>query len=355
MQVNNFVFYAFFLSKFFIMTRNLKNIVWLSAIIIITNSCGKKNRFEINTTENRYNVKIQRFDKDLIQLDTAHFFQSINSLRAHYPEFLPAFTENILDVNDSDTILVRNLFQNFLVDSTFSKVNKDVVKNFDNITDIEQQVSDAYTYIHHYFPEVKLPEIYFFVSGFNRSVMLDEKFIAFGTDMYLGSDYPAYKGIAYNYMLNNMRRECIATDIVSTTLFRMFVMNNTENRLIDNMIFRGKVMYLLSVFMPDEKPQDLMGYTKEQWDWCEKFEKDIWMTIIDKKDLFSTDMLLIRKYMNEAPFTTPVSQDSPGRLGTWIGWRIVNSYMSNNSNISLRDLMNENNAQKILEESKYKP
>jgi len=352
------VFYAFSVHinhQLFIMKKHLFNIIWLFILILTTNSCGQKNRFEIDTTKDWYNVNIQRFDKDLILLDTTHFFNSFDSLRAHYPDFLPAFTENVLDANDSDTVAIRNLFLNFLADSTFTKVNKDVLKTFDNITDIETQVSDAFTYIHHYFPEVELPEIFFFVSGFNRSVILDEKFIAFGTDMYLGSDYPSYKGIAYNYMLNNMRRECIAADIVSTTLFRMFVMNSSENRLIDNMIFRGKVMYLLSVFMPNEKPEELMGYTKEQWDWSEKFEKDIWMTIIDKKDLFSTDMLLIRKYMNEAPFTTPVSQDSPGRLGTWIGWQIVDSYMNNNTNVSLQDLMNEDNSQKILEESKYKP
>lgn len=49
-----------------------------------------------------------------------------------------------------------------------------------------------------------------------------------------------------------------------------------------------------------------------------------------------------------------VSQDAPGRLGIWLGWRIVESYMEHNESISLQELMSEPDAQKILESSFYK-
>ena len=124
---------------------------------------------------------------------------------------------------------------------------------------------------------------------------------------------------------------------------------------MDNMLFRGKVMYLLSVFMPEEKPENIMGYSAEQWKWAKTNEKQVWGYIIDQKHLFSTDVMLIRKYMNDAPFTAPLSQDSPGRMGTWLGWQIVQSYMNKNPNKSLTDLMKENNYQKILEDSGYRP
>lgn len=327
----------------------------IMSILLLVSSCGKSNRFEIDTTKNRYEVNIQRFDKDLIQLDTNDIKTSVDSLYRRYPLFMPQFIENVLETPSSDTAEVRRLFSQFITDSTFVSVNKKTIETFGDISDIEKSVSDAFTYIHYYFPEVQLPEIYFFVSGFNRSVMLNEKFIGLGTDMYLGADFAPYKNLTYEYLLSNMRREYVATDLVSATLFRMFVMNSSEDRLLDNMIFRGKVMYLLSVFMPDETPEKLMGYTPEQWKWSEKYEKQIWTAIIDNKDLFSTDKLLIRKYMNDAPFTAPISQESPGRLGTWIGLRIIISYMNKNTDIDLKGLMNENNSQKILENSSYKP
>jgi hypothetical protein len=260
-----------------------------------------------------------------------------------------------LDTAYNDTTAVSNLICGFNKDTTYQKVNKKVLDTFRDVTDIETVVSDAFTTIHYYFPDQKLPDVYFYVSGFNRSVIINEKFIAFGTDFYLGSDYPPYKNFCYAYLLYDMRREAMATDIVSTTLFRMFTMNANQDRLLDNMLFRGKVMYLLSVVMPNEKPENIMGYTPEQWKWCTKYEKAVWGTMIDQKDVFSSDALLIKKYLNDAPFTAPISSESPGRIGTWIGSRIVESYMNMNKSVSLPQLMKETNSQKILENSGYRP
>ena len=65
--------------------------------------------------------------------------------------------------------------------------------------------------------------------------------------------------------------------------------------------------------------------------------------------------LILTGYLNDGPFTSEVSQDAPGRLGIWLGWRITESYMEHNENVSLQELMAEPDAQKILENSYYKP
>lgn len=328
----------------------------LGATLFLLSSCTKSSRFEIDTTKNRYEVKIHRFDKDLLALDTTNMKPGIDNLYTHYKEFLPVFTYNILDTTATDTTAITNLFRQFLTDKTYAQVNQKAKQLYGgDITDLQNKISDAYTYIHHYFPEVELPQIYFYVSGFNSQIIMNDKFIGIGTDFYLGNDFPLYKDLTYQYMIYNMRRENLASDLVSATLFRMFVMNSNESRLLDNMIFRGKIMYLLSVFMPEEKPEILMGYSPEQWEWSKKYEKEIWATIIDRKHLFSTDVQLINKYMNDAPFTSPVSQESPGRLGTFIGWQIVKSYMEKNEDLSLKNLMDQENMQKILEKSGYRP
>ena len=324
-------------------------------LILLPSSCNKKNRFEIDTNKNRVEVKIHRFDKDLLAIDTTKINTGVDSLYSRYRSFLPVFVSDVLDTTAKDTTAVRNLFYKFLTDKTFAPVNKKALKTFTDVSDIEKEVSDAYTNIHYYFPEVKLPEVYFFVSGFNRSIMMNNQFIAIGTDYYLGSDYPAYIGLTYEYAIKNMRRECLATDLVSATLFRMFPMNSSQYRLLDNMLFRGKVLYLMSVFMSNEKPEGIIGYNAKEMKWCLTNEKHIWAAIIDQQHLFSTDVMLIKKYMNDAPFTATISQESPGRLGAWIGLRIVESYMRKNTNVSLRDLMNENNYQKMLEQSDYRP
>ena len=337
------------------MKKTNQIIALICVLILIITSCSKSSRFEIDTKKDRYEVKIQRFDKDLLSMDIKNTKSGVKNLTRKYPEFMNSFIENILDTTSTDTAAICNLFHDFLTDKTFAPVNKKAKESFIDISDIETKVSDAYTYIHYYFPEVKLPEVYMFVSGFNRQIMMNNKFIGIGADFYLGSNFPLYKNLTYQYMMNSMNRENLAPDLVSATLFRIFLMNSLEDRLLDNMLFRGKIMYLLSVFMPEEKPQTLMGYTTEQWQWSKKYEKQIWTAIVDQKHLFSTDYQLINKYMNDAPFTAPISQDSPGRMGTFIGWQIITSYMTKNEKVSLKSLMDEENCQKILEASGYKP
>ena len=64
---------------------------------------------------------------------------------------------------------------------------------------------------------------------------------------------------------------------------------------------------------------------------------------------------MLTSYLNDGPFTSEISQQSPGRLGMWVGWRIVESYMNHHPEVTLADLLAENDAQHILEHSYYKP
>lgn len=324
-------------------------------IVVCCFSCQKQSRFTIDTNKNAVNVRIARVDKDIIGLEPSDMYAEVSRLYKTYPEFMEIFVTQIMGADRSDTTAVVALFSDFLADSTFSDVNAKTLEVFDNIADIEKSVSVAFTYLKHYFPQLPLPQVYFYVSGFNQAIVLENDYVGVGVDLYLGSDYPDYQNFAYQYMTQNMTRQHVAADLVSAYVFKTFRNESNESRLIDHMLYRGKLMYLLSVVMPNEKPEILMGYSKEQWNWSVKHEKEIWSTMIDQKDLFSTDFHLIRKYVNDAPFTTPISQESPGRLATWIGWRIVESYMNRNVDVSLVDLVNEHNYLKILESSGYKP
>ena len=335
--------------------KNVNYLILLVFTLFFLSSCTKKNRFEIDTKKEKVEVTIHRFDRDLIHLDLNHVRQSVDSLYRTYPGFLPLYIYNVLDTVPTDTLAVADMFHQFVQDTAIQSVNKKVMATFADVSDIEKDISGGFTYIHHYFPQVTLPEVYFFVSGFNRSVLMTDSLLGVGTDFYLGAGYPPYKSFIYEYLLQNMRRENLAIDVVSATLFRYFTFDGVNNALIDNMLHRGKVIWLLSVFMPDKKMEDIMGYTPAQWHWAETNEEQVWKTIVAQKHLFSTDMQLINKYLNDAPFTAPVSQESPGRLGTWIGWRIIDSYMEQKKTMTLEQLMKENNYRKILEQSHYRP
>ena len=90
-------------------------------------------------------------------------------------------------------------------------------------------------------------------------------------------------------------------------------------------------------------------------EWCNTNEGLIWSYIVKNEDLYSVNPATIQTYLGEAPFTQGFSQElSPGNIGQWIGWKIVEKYAQKNESTSLTDVMNAS-AKQILDGAKYKP
>lgn len=336
------------------MAKSVK-IVCLVCLTLLC-SCTKERRYfpkDISSVQ----VPVVRFDSALLHLDTASVQESIDTLYADYPYFMPVFCEDILGIYASDTAYLCKALPQFLEDTLygFQHTNAEVLRQYADISDVQQSLNAAFARLLYLYPDWQIPTIYFFVSGFNASILFIDDDIAVGVDMYLGTDYEYYNRVVYNYQKQTMRKECIPADVVSAYLFRHIPFNSQQGRLLENMIYRGKIMYLLSLLFPDEPEYEIMGYTPAQWAWCEKYEADIWKRMIDKKDLFRSESMVLTSYLNDGPFTSEISQDAPARLGTWTGWRICKAYMENNKEVSLQDLMQEPDAQKILELSYYRP
>ena len=302
-------------------------------------------------------VDIVRFDRDVMNVQEATVQEDIRVLYDKYPVFMPLWVEDILGIPSADTAYLAQQLPKFLNDTVygFKQTNEREREVFADVTDLEKGLSKAFARIQYLYPEVEFPQLYLFISGFQTPIYFADEIVGIGGDMYLGSDYEYYNRVVYDYQKTTMRKECIPVDVVSALLFRTLPYTSTKSRLLDQMLYRGKVMYLCAQIFDQLPGYEVMGWTKDQWKWCEKNERAIWHLVMDKRDLFKTENIVLSSYLNDGPFTSEISQDSPGRLGVWLGWRIVESYMEHNENVSLQELMNEPDAQKILEESYYKP
>ena len=302
-------------------------------------------------------VDIVRFDSAQLAVRPDSVKQDIVQLYADYEVFMPILVEGILRLPVEDTAYLCEMYSNFLTDTTmgFAQTNALAQSMFADISKLQKSLNIGFSRLHYLYPEWEIPTVYLFVSGFNSSVMYYENIMGVGVDMYLGSDYPYYNQVVYNYQKQTMRKECVAGDLLNMYIAYQIPYNSKYNRLLEHMIFRGKQMFLLSQLQPDEPAWEIIGYSKEQWDWCKKYEQAIWNRIMEKRDLFKTESMVRVSYMNDGPFTAEISQESPGRLGIWVGWQIVDSYMRNNENVSIKQLIDEGDAQKILEQSFYKP
>ena len=302
-------------------------------------------------------IEIVRFDNALLNVQEATVEQDIRVLYDTYPVFMPLWVEEILGIPSEDTAYLVQQLPAFLNDTLygFKATNAKEREVFADISDIQKAINKAFARIGYLYPETEIPTLYLFVSGFQTPIYFGDELIGIGGDMYLGSDYAYYNRVVYEYQKQTMRKECIPVDVISAYLFRTLPYTSTKSRLLDQMLYRGKIMYLTAQIFDELPDYEVMGWTKTQWDWCMQNERAIWHLVMDKRDLFKTESLVLTNYLNDGPFTSEISQDSPGRLGIWLGWRIAQSYMEHNETVTLQELLAEPDAQKILEESFYKP
>lgn len=338
----------------------MSNIGYLVSSVLIFSLvlCGCGNRYQyIPKDIEPVTVDIVRFDSALLAVRADSTMQDIRRLYAEYEAFIPLYVEGVLRLPMSDTAYFSEQLAIFLVDTTMglAQTNALAKERFANIDSIQNALNIAFSRLHYLYPDWVIPTVYLFVSGFNSTVIYYEDMLGVGVDMYLGSDYPYYNQVVYDYQKSTMQKEYVVRDLMSMYLAYNIAYNSEYNRLLEQMIFRGKQLFLLSQLLPDTPAWQVIGYTPEQWTWCEQYERAIWNRIMEKRDLFKTESRILNSYMNEGPFTAEVTQDSPGRLGLWVGWQIVKSYMHHNQEITIHDLINEGDAQKILEQSFYKP
>lgn len=328
---------------------------WLLAIGAL---CGCDNKYHyIPKDIEPISVNIVRFDSALLAVRTDSALQDVAQLYADYEAFMPVYIEGVLRLPMEDTAYFSQQLATFLTDTTmgFAQTNALSQRHFAHIDTIQTLLNTAFSRLHYLYPDWTIPTVYMFVSGFNSTVFYYDDMLGVGIDMYLGSDYPYYTNVVYDYQRPTMQKQYVVRDMMSMYLAYNIAYNSQYNRLLEQMIFRGKQLFLLSQLLPDAPAWQIISYTPEQWAWCLHYEQAIWNRIMEKRDLFKTESSVLSSYMNEGPFTAEVTQDSPGRLGLWVGWRIVDSYMRHNQDITLHDLLNESDAQKILEQSFYRP
>jgi uncharacterized protein YjaZ len=133
-----------------------------------------------------------------------------------------------------------------------------------------------------------------------------------------------------------------------------------EKNLLDLIIQKGKEQYFLHKLLPTAPDSTLFGYKQKQIEWCNNNEALIYNFFVQM--LYSKEAQNIMPYITDGPFArglepvNAVDKTTPGSIGTWLGYKIVASYMAKNNSISLKQLTEQNlDAGKFLEMANYKP
>lgn len=302
------------------------------------------------------NIKILRFDRDLFAIDIERIPEQLPDIKDKYGEFFEIFNHMIIRIGDSGSSSYTLHLQRFLTDFDIYRICSEVEISFPDLSDIESELENAFKYYMYYFPGYTVPKIYSFISGFNQSIVTADGILGIGLDKYLGRDHILYSQLQLpNYQRLNMHSAKIPADCLFGWAITEFEFDESDDHLLSNIIYHGKVLYFIDAMLPDNHDTLKTGFSLSQLEWCRRNERQMWTYLVENKLLFSTDARTIGNFINQGPFTSDFSRESPARAAVWLGWQIVTSYMKRNSQVSLEDLMLDTDYQGILNKARYRP
>ena len=299
-------------------------------------------------------ISINRLEKDLFE--TPPDSLSSQKLYKKYGIFYLRFIRNIINPGDvRDSLSIQNLAR-FIKDRDMHNAYVACQQKYPDFANFESQLTIAFKHFNYYFPKRNIPKVVTFMSGFNYSIVNIDSVLGIGLEMYLGSDNEFYKMIQFpKFKTISMRNEYMLPDCIRGWMTTEFKKNYGKNDFLGQIIHAGKIMYLVDAILPEVDDTLKMAYTYKQLQWCQHNEFNVWSHFIQQKLLYSNDNSEIMKYTSEGPFTSVFNKESPSRVGNWVGWQIIRAYMNKNPEITLQQLIDESDAQKILTKSKYKP
>jgi len=351
--------FHFDLFIFAIMMNNTKRFQIYLIFLCVTAffSCRQGNK--PNVDHIKLDIKIERFDRDLYKGKSADIIKIDSQLRKKYSVFYDDYVHRMVgDLSYSNQEILRTLYK----DQAYTDLNQEADSVFKNMGAAEKELTRTFKYIKYYYPDIRIPRFIAFISGFAVQTPIGDGYMGIGLDMFLGKNSKFYRAIIKSVPLYLSRRfapEYVVPRLTETFAREELFPQRDENRsLLSKMIENGKVLYFMDQVLDDKTPDTVkIGYTTKQLNWCKTFEGNIWAYFLQNDLLFETDFQKIQMYVSEAPFTPGLGEknDSAPKLGVWTGWQIVRKYMQENPNISLQQLMTEQDAQKILSAAKYKP
>lgn len=303
--------------------------------------------------EDTITVKINRFDVDLYKYLLSTDPDRQVPLKG--TRFLDIYAQEILNIGKADTTGFEEKLNAFFSNPELMLLYKDEQEILNDITPFEKELSSGFSILLKEFPSLKMPEIFMHVSGLNQNIIVADSILSLSGDKYLGKDYVLYQDFFYDYQRELLSPDRIVPDYLLGFLMSEFPFQGNPDVLLDRMIYEGKLRYILSCLLPKRPVWESLGYSEDQYNWCLKNESRIWKTILEKQQLYASDYLVTSQYINEAPHTAPLTLSSPARVGIWVGFRIISSYIKNQPQIFLSELMELSDYQDLLKNSKYKP
>jgi hypothetical protein len=254
----------------------------------------------------------------------------------------------------NDSLFAYSIFR-LLKDPHIDTLYQDVNRVFGDLSDINQEFNDAFRRMLYFYPHSKIPRIETVISGLSKDMYISDSLIIIGLDFYLGEG-ARYRPVDIpEYILKRYRHLNLVPNTFLFISERFNATDQHDNTLLADMIFYGKSFQFAKQMLPCVPDSVFLGYSPKEMKDIYASQEVIWANIIENEALYTTDKIIKDKFISERPKTFEIGENCPGRIGRWIGWEIVKSYLIKNPENKFPELMSNSSSQGVFTKSNFKP
>ena len=328
----------------------MRKILILIVSVFVFTSCdwgGKINRHEDSSK-----VKIERYDHLQFEFVTMNNVASLQKMNTDYPQATKLLIEDVLSIGDVSDPEIENKLLSFFSDTVARRLMNDVENKYRDVREIEEELSEGFSNIRKDLYYLPVPRIYTQISGLNQSIVVGDSLVGISLDKYMGSDYPLYKRYYYDMQSRFMDPNRIVPDFFYFYLLSQYEMPFGFGRtLLDVIMHRGKVHWLIKNALDYDSVEEELGYDKEEEKWCKKNKKALWKFVQENDHLNATDPMIVRSYMTY-PYFTIIDENTPYSIGLYLGYQLIDQFMDSHRDVSVRQLMERTDYRKMLQDTK---
>ena len=312
----------------------------LFALILVSLfSCKEESKIEEAVAQIPVSFKVERFD----QVFFGSKPEELPQIKAKYPFFFPAGNPDSVWINKMKDPLLKELYN-------------EVQLKFSNLGKVETDLEKLFAHVQYYFPKFKTPRVITLINEVDMEgkVFYVDTLALVSLDCYLGKNHRFYVDFP-EYKKEELEANQIVPNLVSSFCYGK-IATPTDRTLLSAMLYYGKELYIKDKLIPEYSDAHKIGYTEMQLKFCQENEYYMWSNLVENKLLFDANPKNEQRFIYPAPFSKfylEIDNESPGRVGAWMGWQIVRAYMQNNK-VSVQELLAAD-AKELFEKSRYKP
>lgn len=227
----------------------------------------------------------------------------------------------------------------------------------------EQDLEHFFKRFHHYFPERKTPKVITFADGYPRTIqqgleriVITPEHLGIGLHYVLGDGFQYYPPDLPRYLSRRFNTEHLPATVAHQYADLMIPEPGIETNpvLIDQIVHQGLQLYFVDQLLgPEIQDSIKLFYNTEQIEWAHTYEARAYKDIVPV--LYDVNAELIRRYIDDSPFTSQLNRKSAPRLGQFLGWKIIQAFMAKYPETQLKELISRTDYQQIFKESGYRP